>query len=212
MSAVNTALLCQIANASDTPPPPGPTFPAGATHYWAFENDLLDGVGAFDLIDEGVDSFPAGKHNLGVAVGDGGSAGTDANVLPLSGTFSFATWIFLPAGSDFNWGSVPILFVSGGNFVAKIGGTADTLVGPAVVFDQWHLLVITYDGSSVEKLSVDGGVFVSGTTTVELADANVAWRSVAGTPVFDESAFWARALTQQEAIDMWNGGTGLFGP
>lgn len=192
----------------------GASFPSGATHYWAFENNLVDGPGSFDLGDEGIDSFPSGKQNLCVAVGDGGSITTDPNSLPITSAFSFGTWVFIPTGADFTWqrSTAVVLSISAGAFNAKIGTTADTLVGPSVTFDTWHLLVITYDGSSVEKFSVDGGTLITGTTSVEGSLGNALWTSQGGIPMYDESCFFERVLTQQEIIDMWNGGTGTFGP
>lgn len=190
------------------------SFPSGATHYWKFQNDLTDDVGSFDLSDSGA-AYVAGKNGNALECGDGVSANSDANPMPTTVAFSIVVWIYPTAESTalVQSGSAGAITISGGaNWTATAGVTADTLTGSAVTLNEWHLLVLTYDGSSVEKLSVDGGTFVTGTVTVEDVDGPLYFYGNEFPPRYDECAFFTRALTQQEVNDIWNGGTGRFGP
>lgn len=194
------------------------SFPSGATHYWAFENNLVDGPGTCDLVDGGGLSYTTGKNGQCLQLDDAETASSDSCAMPATTAFSIVFWFKLDggSGSSLNWSlGVAGLVMGGGGeggITAKVGATADTLTSAAVTYDAWHLAVVTYDGASAQKLSVDGATFITGTVTVEGIGGDATWSAVNGPVFYDESAPFTRALTQTEVSDIWNGGTGRFGP
>lgn len=191
----------------------GASFPSGATHYWAFQNNLSDGVGSCTLL-EGGTAYVAGKNGQGIEVPAGcGSVSSDSCSLPATTAFSIVFWVKTDSGtgSSFSWA----LGVAGANisssseeYIAKVGATGDNIT-VAHVHDTWELIVVTYDGTSVEKISVNGGTFVTGATTVEGVGGDFTITTSDGSVHFDEMVTWTRALTQEEATALY---TPLFGP
>ena len=191
----------------------GASFPSGATHYWAFESNLNDGVGIYILTDVSMDStYSAGKNGNCVNVSDVGQISTDANTLDLSAAYSIVFWInHSGANASWNCGSASITINDAGSVAAIAGATADAMSG-SISLGAWNLIVMTYDGSSVEKLSVNGADFVTGVVTVEQSATSANWQSGDATTLFDECAFFDRAITITEVSSIYNSGTGRFGP
>lgn len=196
------------------------SYPSGATHYWKFENNLNDSVGAFTLVegDGGYDSFVSGKKDLCAEMVPDGFLGTDANNLPTASAYSMVMWVFIATGSSFDFRAGATLSIvvttSGGvDIIAQGGVTSDTLTAVGYTADAWNLIVLTFDGSSALKLSLNGAAFQSGTVTVEDLEGPGLLRC--GPDVacrYDECSFFDRALTITEIGNIWNGGTGRFGP
>lgn len=189
------------------------TYPSGATHYWAFQNDGIDGPGSCDLTISG-EFYVAGKYNQAIEIGAGcGSAATVSCGLPATTAFSVAFWVKTDSGtgSQIGW-NIGVAGVAVGSsaeeITVKVGATADVLSLPHA-HDAWELIVITYDGSSVEKLSLNGGTFVTGAVTVEGVGGDITMSATDGPVQYDEMATWTRALTQQEVSDLY---TPVFGP
>lgn len=189
-------------------------YPSGATHYWALADNLNDGVGAFTLVDAEA-SYTAGKNGQCLVLEASESVTTGANTLPVTTAFSIVQWVYLETGAllDLTIGVAGLSITTGDStFTATVGSVADSLDGGAIVYDAWHLLIVTYDGSSVEKFSVDGGTFVTGTVTTEGVNGAASWSASDAAVRLDEPATFTRALTQTEVGDIYNGGTGRFGP
>lgn len=191
------------------------SYPTGVANYWTFDGTLNDSVGGDNLIDEGVNDFPAGKHNDCVEFTDGGDVGSN-NDYDTTAAFTLAVWVYVPTGADFHWDcgfdrEVKV-YISGGNWKAKGGTTATVLNGPSVNYDSWELVALTYDGTSGEHFSVNGATFIDGTVTVESPLAYMVFGPVSGLVRCDEAGWFTRALTQQEVSNIWNGGAGTFGP
>lgn len=227
---INTALigLLLVAQASagifsfsDLTTPKGKTvaassasYPSGATHYWAFQNDGIDGPGSCDLTISG-ESYVAGKNNQAIEIGAGcGSAATVSCGLPATTAFSIAFWVKTDSGtaSSFSWSmgvAGAVITSEAEQFTVKVGATADSIGATRTGHDVWELIVVTYDGSSAEKISVNGEAFVTGTTTVEGVGGDLTFSTLDGPVQYDEMATWTRALTQQEVTDLY---TPVFGP
>lgn len=191
------------------------SYPSGAPHYWKFENDLSDAVGACTLTDEGVDSYVAGKNNNCVVVTSGGVVTAECG-LSYAGAFSIVAWAWPGTGStvEIRGPDVPTAVVSMyddvGTWKAHGGITSDTLSGGSVAYDAWSLLVLTYDGSSAFKFSVNGATFTTGTVTLEdTLGTTLAFVAANAASRFDECSTFTRALTQQEVADIWSP---TFGP
>lgn len=193
----------------------GGSFPAGATHHWAFENNLNDSIGAFTLVDDGVESYPAGKHNLCVRFFSdmmcvlGGSADS-SDSLPFDSAFSVACWMKVESGSTMNFidsgGTIYIEYGFGGEARASVDGAETNRAG--LTDNTWHLFVLVYDGSNC-KLSADGDSFTSVAAGAPAA-GTFRFLSSATTGNFDEATFWPLALAQSDVTTLWNGGSGTF--
>ena len=194
----------------------GASFPSGATHHWAFENNLNDSIGSFTLTDNGLDSYPAGKHGqcVKIAAGGGNSVFT-ATDLPWSSAFTVSCWMQSDLAAN------PINLISEAfdiyieyappSSVNGAPGNGLELHGSGATANQWHVFVLVFDGGTGGKLSLDGGTYITGTVSSAAGNSGITFLGEAtSTAFFDESTFWPRALTQQEATDLWNGGSGLF--
>ena len=197
---------------------------AGLIHYWKLEeasgNIRLDSVGTDNLSEQiGTVGQTAGKH--GNAANWVPSTGFLSNGLfsLLFSPLSCALWINvdnLPA-SNANIlalnGDDPdpqVRITNTGNLILFNGATGDIVTMSAGTLDAWHLVVITVLGTAW-KMSIDGGIFNSGTGNNLSAVHGITF----GEPTtldaaIDELAIWNRVLTQQEVTSLWNSGNGRF--
>jgi len=226
MSAVNTSLLCQIANAEDTPPVV-PTFPAGATHYWALEeaagNARVDSVGGLSMVEQG-GTIPnaVGKHGNALDLRATARFLQSASFTLVDG-FSIVAWVNLdnlPATESIIFNKVidagfSLSLINTGQvkfFSSDDGDAAFVALG---ALDSWHLIVAVSDGAGTNRLSVDGSIFTDAIYFGVFDNTSVGTFGALTTSVdglVDEVAIFGRALTQQEVADIWNGGVGTFGP
>lgn len=191
------------------------SFPSGATHYWRFSDNLNDSVGSCALVDEGVDSYVAGKNGQCVVLVAGGGVSADCS-LSLETAFSIGVWVWPETGSTaaIRGSSGPIedtvsMYDDAGTWKARGGLTSDIITGGSVTYDAWNLLIITYDGSSVFKFSSNGATFGTGSVTVEDGSGTVVFYTLTAPSRFDEVFTFTRALTQQEVTDIYSPS---FGP
>ena len=148
-----------------------------------------------------------------------------------TGNFSASVWF----KSDINyacdlfgkWGGLAtrdwVIYMSGGTLHAYFQ-TSTTIVNAATLQayndNQWHLAVITYDGSDL-TIDVDGGLDRQSTAATSRA-GNAGSRTYIGgrdngsgghvSSVLyfgnlDEVTFWSDALTAAECIELYNNGT-----
>jgi len=234
ISAVNTSLLCQIANAEDTPPV-GPTFPAGATHYWTLDEasgTRNDSVGTTHLAETTAVAAAAGKKNNAASftwntTNFGDLDGTVNIAVPSA--FSLVAWFKFSAvdasqalsigGTTVGGFFVGVEILCSGdilNFVLSEEGTLQIGFVPDTSF---HLICITATGTTA-KIYLDGVEVASDAgATIDFDDWDTFTifgnngAAVAGTVgLVDEVAFFPLALTPQNVTDIWNGGVGTFGP
>lgn len=231
MQAAGLALLCNIANGGGGGGG-GPTFPAGATHYWTLNeasgNTRADSIGSMTLSENG--------GVVASAVGKNGNA-ADFNGIPTRSLravaglgitdfpFSFMVWVnvdtlpgsgacILTAGDPSGGGVFVLSLVSTGNVELFPGfDSEDVPVVALGSLDTWHLLVGSCASAASCQLSIDGGTFDNGTSLGFGGDDGISIgngliNAIDG--LIDAVAIWNRALTQQEATDLWNGGAGLF--
>lgn len=207
----------------------GPTFPPDANMHWTLDeasgNSRSENINGNDFSEtvtavasttgkkgDAANWAPGtGYLNLGLGFADLGSA------------FSVAFWINcdnLPVGSnakilDGNGMQDPVIEITpAGNVITtnSLDGNANSVALGSL--DSWHLVVFTYDGTGCDKdygLSVDGGTFDHFILSA-IPDGSALRLGQIGTldAAVDEMTVWLRAITQQEATDLWNGGTGIF--
>ena len=228
MSSVNTALLCQIANA-EVVPPVGPTFPAGATNYYRLGetsgNPRIDSVGAQNLAEV--------VGTVGQAAGISGNAANWApstgrlfkNLIPQNflSPVSCSFWVNvdnLPGiTADLIQGGggdedIKVKITSGGNIVLYNVNDGDIVSIALGALDAWHLVVVTVSGTSW-SMSIDGGALNSGVVSnppSEGSSFTVGTVTDLDSSIDEIAVFANKILTAQEISDIWNGGTGTFLP
>ena len=198
-----------------------------------------DAVGSRTLTNASGANPTSATGILSTARGSAGDAkylySSDAAFSPGAGPFSVSFWIKIPTGSSgypgvvgrYDTGtnnrawcvllddsSVPFLEVStnGSSAAASVTWTGGLSTG------AWHHIVAVISGSQL-KIAVDGGTFqttsFSSTLFASAADMSVLCRLSGGTAAgsldgyVDEMGFWAKALTQTDVANLYNGGAGL---
>jgi hypothetical protein len=230
MTAVNTSLLCQISNSGIA------AFPSGLIHYWTLNeasgNSRADTIGTLLLTeDNGAVPNGVGKHlNAADFSPDGLISLRTTVAISLPASFAISVWFFLnstPATNrlilefDDNV-NTPLLLELLSNGHLRFGLDWN-IAAPISSFDYgvislsaWHLAVINVSATSY-GISVDGGAFNN--TVYSHAAWNPVEISLSSNGVLgedgidgkiDEFGMYNRVLLQQEAINLWNNGAGLF--
>ncbi len=204
------------------------TFPSGEYGYLTLNeasgNPRIDtGGGALDMseVTTAVGST-SGKHGdaanwpPGTGTLESGVGFADFGV-PVSAAF----WLNvdnLPVATAYvmqgNGGLDTYVYISsGGNIVFGNGTDGDLASTSLGALDSWHLVAFTMDAGANLKTYLDGS----------LIDTDLAAAGGDGTSIIlgaittldaaiDEFSIWYRVLSGTEVSDIWNGGTGTFGP
>lgn len=215
------------------PPAAGgaPSFPSsGLIHYWTLDesegNPRVDSVGMVDLeemmsVGSSVPSVSGKRNNAAQMTGASGYLGTSSSATP-NAPLSIVLWY---KKSQNPLGTITVIGAgtaenphanidSAGNFdCGNDDCDPSVLTPPSGSSAAWHVMVLVVT-SSQHKISIDGGTFTNGanTCTPTTSTFYVSMNDTVADGVADEIGIWDRALTQQEAIDIWNVGAGLFGP
>ena len=222
-------------------PPAAPaapaSFPSGATHYWNLDEvsgTRDDAVGSTDLDEVTAVASGTGKDGNACQFDWNGSAFgslSDGVNISIPSAYSLCAW-FKFSAIDANQ-TFTVLGTSLGD-AFMFGITYEAAGADTVVFDyqeegalvhsitadtDWHLICVTATGTTV-TIYLDGASVATDTgATIDFSDwdAFTITSSNSGTMsgtvgLLDEVSFFDRALTPTEVSDMWNGGTGTFGP
>lgn len=96
-------------------------------------------------------------------------------------------------------------------------GPTPEIEGPSILDNNWHFLVGTSDGTTIQ-FYVDNVIQGSKTQTISFFNKNINVGCLldgAGlywTGQIDECGVWNRVLTQNEITTLWNGGQGMTYP
>lgn len=197
-------------------------YPSGATHYWAMEQasntTRTDSVGSLNFNDvEANCPQGTGKNNNCVTVS---ASGLECSAFQLGSAFSVVFWFKATVGcdpQDLIWQSngtgLKVGYSTATEVSATVDGGATYLIGDNASSGAWHLVVVTYSGTTL-SLSVDGAAFDTGTQTFANDSSTMLVVDGIGGVSYDmdEVATFTRALTITEVGNIWNGGTGRFGP
>jgi len=212
------------------------SFPSGATHYWAFEEaagaSRSDSVGSVTLSEQaGTVVRTNGINGFGAYFSDNGRFLTNLTGVSLPRDFTVAAWFRMNVqpgiGTDyyqFDSRNEPSGFLLGSVAVDNdnaiiLGGEEGVFYNEAGAYslNTWHLIVGKWITDDSMWVSVDGGAFAEGATIGWPSDT-AGYISVgessgtSGGVTIDELCIWPRALTITEVGNIWNGGTGTFGP
>lgn len=220
----------------DVPLPPSPP-----TAYWNMDEASgarVDSAGANDLTDNNTVTSSAGKvgnaAQFTAANSESLSCADNADLSMAGTSFTISLWVYLDSDvnmqfvgrDDHGSGDREYAVVRLGG-LAKFyifGGGTNTFVGAtALGTGAWHHIFawrdtagtinIQVDGGTVESAS-DAGISISDTTAVFAIGA----RNLGGTPDLftdgriDEVRIDRRVLSEQERIDIYNGGAGSTYP
>lgn len=234
MQAAGLALLCNIANGGGGGGG-GPTFPAGATHYWKLDEasgTRNDSVGTTHLAETTAVGAAAGKKNNGAnfvwnTTNFGDLDGTVdiliASAFSIVGWFKFSSVATNQAitveGTTAGGFPVGITILCGSDLLNFRLSEEDNISVNFTPDTSFHLFCLTASGTTA-KIYLDGTEVASDAgKTIDFDDWNTFQinagnsGSTAGTVgIVDEVAVFDRVLTPTEVSDIWNGGTGAFGP
>lgn len=220
----------RISSGNLNPPAP-PSFPSsGLVHYWTLNessgSSRLDSVGSLTLSED------AGA--VSSATGINGNAADfrsdPSKVLATAATYSFSGAVsincFFKATSvtggplgHFICGEFPdpgeLMLWIGEAGAVGVEGNGRFFTGSVATVDVWHMLTLTFDGTTTSAY-LDGSVYNSSDGTVadtftkfSIGDsADYGGDAIDG--LVDEIGIWDRGLSSQEVSDLWNGGTGRF--
>lgn len=219
-----------IAATTEAPAAGGPSFPqlGNLAHYWSLDeaagNNRVDSQVSLPMVEQG-GTIPnaSGKNGNAADLRGISSRYLECASYTLNEGFSVACWVFvdnLPASqSQLTKKSSPpgfqITLSSGGTvgyFSSDDGDTATAALG---ALDAWHLIVAVNDGAGVDKISIDGGTFVTadyfGTFDADSV-GRIGSTEVSGSVdgLLDAVMIWSVALTQGEVTDLFNSGSGVF--
>lgn len=233
---------------SPTPTPAYSCPTNGLIHYWNLNSPsafILDNVGS--LTGSGYNiTWTAGKRGNAKRFNGTSSYIDFGNVLPIDRTtvFSFAFWMNEPDRDEISHIIAKQDNLNVGQGYAIAIGKSDQLVfniandshagnmiqvqGGVIRDGNWHMVVVTYDGSSSGKgvkFYVDGKLPTTSVTLDSLSQSPVATvplrfgtRGHAGAKfgtyagILDEVGYWNRVLTAQDVTALYNNGLGLTCP
>lgn len=204
-----------------------PSFPSGTIWYWPLGE--ASGNTRFDV------NSGSEFNEVTTAVGSTtGKSGDAANWPPGTGTlvstFGFAD-LSNPLSISF-WVNVDNLPLSSASIMQGLGSedpyvnvtsggnlnfgndTDGDLATVALgAMDSWHLIVITISVGGTMKTYLDGSLVDTDTPTNPPNGNNVELGEIATLDAaIDECGMWQRELSGTEVADIWNAGTGTFGP
>ncbi len=214
------------------PAPPCDPPASGLVNWWRAEGDATDSVGTNNGAMQGTASFVAGEVGQAFSF-DGTSGFVSVPDAPSLDSFTNAMTIELwmksgSLGNNTDWkGMVSKGNVSWGLFAATFTNTAYALfngANPPALYGtrnindgQWHLVVATYDGSTI-ALYVDGTLDASEAATGQIAQDSFPM-NIGGDPQppaghtylfngpVDEVSLYNRALSAGEVAAVYNAGS-----
>lgn len=199
------------------------SYPSGATHYWAMEqaNGLTrtDSVGSLNLTD-GAAAWERGTGKNNFCAEGGASDILESSSFQLGTEFSIVFWFKAtvscvtitlmyhnPATGDtylsYNTDSTMSLTVNDASVVTSTTASSDS----------WNLVVATF-ASGTASISINGSAFetASGTHLNDSGALQIGDQFEGNSFSIDEVALFTRALTITEVGNIYNSGTGRFGP
>ena len=209
------------------------SFPSGATHYWTFNEAALstrvDTPGTADFTVVSTVGSVSGKNNNAAQFSAAASVGEEiatSESLTKPTDFTVAAWMRLDSGGAASGALSFILDGTADAFVRlnfQEDGTASvffseegTIGTTGLTLDAWHLFVArNAGGSGASAFFVDGASVGTGTFTAAGWSTLKALCVGTGTGIvgqMDEPCIFDRVLSDTEISNMWNGGTGRFGP
>lgn len=212
------------------------SFPSGATHYWNMDEASGirdDAVGATDLDEVTAVGSGTGKDsNAAQFDWNGTTFGSlsDGVNISIPSAYSLCAWFKFSSvaanqvltllgtsvGDGFAFG---ISYSAAADSIGFDYQEEGNLAHPITPNTDWHLVCVTATGTTV-TIYLDGSSVATDTgATIDFSDWDTFSISggnsgaMSGTVgLVDEVSFFDRALNSTEVSDMWNGGTGTFGP
>ena len=219
---------------SDVPGPAG--FPSGATHYWTLDEasgTRNDSVGTTHLSETTAVGAAAGKDNNGAnytwnttdfGVLDGTADIAVPSAYSLCGWFKFSAvdanqTLSISAITTPGAITISLVYTADGDLISFAHNEEETLSHSIIPDTSWHFICATATGATA-IIYLDGASVESNpAATLDFDDWNSLRISAANSSAMsgtvglvDEIVFFPLALTPQNVTDIWNGGTGLFGP
>jgi len=198
-----------------------PTLSNGMTHYYKFDNDLVDAVGSADGTNNGATYTASGKINGGYGFVTNDYVALPNTVInPPEGAiamwvkFNSTSGLQMCVGSDqnerFYFGQ------SGGDLYCRLDGSSDFASG-TINIDTWYHLGVTWrtDGTAEAYLNGVSAGTTTGVTFTSAVQSKINLGSyfegfssfVNGT--MDEIPIWDRDVTSSEFSDLFAGGAGM---
>lgn len=204
-------------------------------HYWKFDGDADDAIGANDGTPDGASNIAGGIiGNCYTFDGGNDKIPTDDTSISNGVSTGITVNVWIKTGNDDgntrgicakNDGAIDTLqlYKSGGNLRCNWTTATDREVVvvqdfSALADDDWHMITAVYDGVTID-IYVDGfyvnGGAVTGdmkTFTEELMFGTLGGAGSYWDGEIDEASYWERDLSAAEVEELWNSGSGLQHP
>jgi len=196
----------------------GEAFPSGATHYWRFEDNYADAIGAVTLANTAGMSFDTVK-NLRGSKYNGTSYMTYNTNCNFGTAGSFSYWIKLINNNNqqcFKGNSMDMQIYGTKFYWKMLNMDSSWSISANAVGTGWKHIVMIWNGASrklyknnVIEINTTGGSGTPVNGTLQIGTTGGFYCYTNGT-ILDEMSWWNRALTATEVANLYNSGSGLF--